>query len=189
MRRRFPVDRQELTDYDLFLMRQFCSDELKKYLRPMRDFWTHEASYSERDPGEYPILDARFTGAVGYRIEKRKVKQGPVRGVAAYPFVRTRALKVLPARGSSKLVMRRVMDDPLRVEEFYCVLDGDKRIAFLTEAAFAATCSGKSIEACVVLGREEAYAILAGKTLAKTRAKLVRVFDMEEGEWVEASIF
>lgn len=175
---------QEWTDYDIFLFRQFCADELRKHVTPMRDFWAHASSYKEREPGEHPLLDSAFVGSVGYRIEKRNRKDSRVRGIAAYPFVRTRALNMLPSDGSKRFVMRKALDEPLRVEEFWCVLDGDKRIAFLTEEAYGMTLLDRSCEACVLLGREEACAILAGETLERTRKKLVRVFDMDDGEWL-----
>ena len=167
----------------MFLFRQFCADELRKYLAPMRDFWEHESSYVEREPGEHQLVDSEFAASAGYRIEKRKISKGALRGVAAYPFVRVRSLNVVPSDGSAKYMLRKALGEPLSVEEFHCVLDGDKRIAFLNDAAYMAASSARSVEACVVLGREEAYAILAGDALAKTRRKLMRVFDIEEGEW------
>lgn len=186
MKKRLQAASQDLTDYDLFLFRKFCGDELRNYLAPMRDFWAHAASYSERGAGEHPLLDSRFAGEAGYRVEKRKMRAYGVRGVAAYPFVYTRALKVLPTDGSKRFIMRKAMAEPIRIEEFYCVLDSDKRVAFLTEEAYAATCSNRSICACVPLGREEAYAILSGKMLERTRKKIIRIFDMEDGEWVDS---
>lgn len=183
------MEKREWTDYDIFLVREFCAGELRKYLRPMRDFWKHAASYAERGPGEHPLLDSVFAGDVGYRVERRNIRHGNVRGLMAYPFVRTMALKVVPSGGDSKLVLRRALDDPLRVEEFYCVLDGDRRIAFLDAASYAVVCSGSRMEACIPLGREEAYAILSDKPLAKTKSKLARAFDMEEGEWLEHGDF
>lgn len=183
------MEERELTDYDVFLVRKFCEDELRKYLPSMRDFWKHAESYMERGPGEHSLLDSKYTGEVGYKVEKRKIQHGNVRNLAAYPFVRTRALKVLPSGGGSKFVLRRALDEPLRIEEFYCVLDSDRRVAFLTREAYSATCFAKSEEACVSLGREEAYAILAGETLNKTRKKIMRAFDMEEGEWLDGGAF
>ena len=187
MRETFHAGEQGLTDYDLFVFRKFCEDELKRYLPPMRDFWEKRDSYIEREPGEHPLPDSRFAGETGYRIEKRKVRLGAVRGIAAYPFVRTRALKVIPSDGSARHVLRSALDDPLMVGEFYCVLDGDKRIAFLDGRSYAASACRNRLEACVVLGREEAYAILAGEAPARTRRKIMSAFDMEDGEWLGGS--
>ena len=185
MKRKFPVESKEPTDHDLFILRRFCADELKKYLPPIKDFWVHYASYSEREPGDHPLIGSEFASAVGYRIEKRKVTKGNLKGIAAYPFVRVRSLKVVPADGSAKHVLRKALDEPLLVDEFHCVLASDSRIAFLTEEAYARAITGRLLESCVVLGREEVYAMLAGSMLAKTRKKLMRVFDIEEGEWLE----
>lgn len=176
-------EEEKLTDYDLFLVRQFCKDELKKYLRPMRDFWAHASSYAERPPGDYATPDSEFAREAGYHIERRQVKCSPFRNIAAYPYVRVSRLKVLPAAKGSRLVLRRIFEDPMRVEEFYCLLKGDSYVVYLTEAAYAATLSNRVTETVVFMGREEAYAILAGKTLVKTKNKLKRLFDMEEGEW------
>lgn len=189
MRRKLQKDTRELTDYDLFLARRFCADELKKYIAPMRDFWRHSSSYLERGPGEHALLDGSWAGSAGYRVEKRRIKSGPLRNLAGYPFVRTRCLKVLPSYGEARFALRRVFSDPVRVEEFYCVLKSDSAVAFLTEEAYAATLSGRAAEACVPLGREEAYAILAGKTLERTLSKLKRIFDMEENEWIDKISF
>ena len=181
------MDDRELTDYDVFLFRRFCADELANYLEPMRDFWEHSASYAEAGPGEHALLDSRYAVSAGYRVEKRKRASGPARGLAAYPFVRVRSLNVVPADGSSKLLLRKALSEPLLVGEFHCVLDSDKRVAFLSDEAYVSTLAESSMEACVVLGREEAYAILAGETLPKTRRRLMRVFGIEEGEWLDAS--
>lgn len=177
------VEGQGLTDYDIFLFRKFCADGLKGYLRPMRDFWAHASSYKERGPGEHPLMDAEFAGSTGYRVEKRKLKFGNIKGIAAYPFVRMRSLNILPTDGSAKFVLRRAMEEPLQVEEFMCLLDSDKRIAFLTQEAYTASVTGRSIEACVVIERGEAYALLAGQALPRTRRKIMRALDIEEGEW------
>lgn len=176
---------QELSDYDIFIFRKFVEEELKKFIRPMRDFWAHAASYAEREPGEHALLDSQFASSVGYRVKGRAGSKGPTSGVAVYPFVKVRALKVIPMDGRSRQVLCRALDDPIRIEELYCVLDGGSRIAFLSREAYAATCSGNKIESAVILGREEAYAILAGHTLERTKRKLVRVFEMEEGEWLD----
>lgn len=173
---------QELTNYDVFLLRRFCADELGKYLEPMREFWEHSASYKESGRGEHELLDARFAGAAGYMVGRRVRKGSPLYGVAAYPFVRTRALRLVPADGKSRFILRRALAEPVEVEEFRCVMDGDRRIAFLTEEAYGDALLGRSCEACVVLGREEAYAILAGRTLERTRRKLMRAFDMDDDE-------
>lgn len=175
---------QGLSDYDIFLLRKFCADGLERYIEPMKDFWEHAASYSERGPGEHPLADGRFADSTGYRVEKRKISKGPLRGVAAYPFVRVRSLKVLPSDGGARFALRKALDEPLSVGGFHCVLDGDKRIAFLDDRTYMSTITGSSVEACVVLGREEAYAVLAGKPLERTRKKLMRVFGIEEGEWL-----
>ena len=180
---------QGLTNYDLFLFRQFCADELKKYLAPMRDFWAHVASYAEREPGEHQLLMPEFAESVGYRIVQRNASRGNVKGLAAYPFVRVRSLNVMPTNGSAKFLLRKALEEPLSIEEFHCVLDGDKRIACLTSSAFEATRSVKGVEASVVLGREEVYALLAGDMLLKTRKKLMRVFGIEEDEWLGKGAF
>ena len=176
---------QEWTDYSIFLLRKFCADGLGKYVEPMKDFWEHAASYSERGPGEHPLADGRFADAAGYKVEKRKISKGPLRGVAAYPFVRVRSLKVLPSDGGARFALRKALEEPLVVGGFHCVLDGDKRIAFLDDRTYLSTVTGKSAEACIVLGREEAYAMLAGEMLERTRKKLMRVFGIEEGEWLD----
>ena len=180
------VENQGYTDYDLFLLRGFCKEELRKYLRPMRDFWAHAASYREREPGEYPLLEAEFVGSAGYRIEKRRVRRGSTRGLAAYPFVRTRSLRVTRSGKGSRFALRRALDEPLVIEEFHCVLDGDKRVAFLTDEAYLSTITERSVEACVVLDRGEAYALLAGSMPSGTRRKLMRAFGIEEGEWLDS---
>lgn len=189
MSKKLSANAGPLTDYDLFMLRNFCAEELKKYLRPMREFWNHVSSYTEMPPGDYPTFDSEFVREAGFHIEKRHVKTGPLRNIAAYPFVRASKLKVLPASNGSRHVFSRIFDDPIRVEEFYCLMKGGSQIAYLTEKAYAATLANKVVETSVVLGREEAYAILSDKTLSRTKNKLKRLFGMEEGEWETELLF
>ena len=180
---------QELTDYDVFLFRQFCADELRKHLAPMRDFWAHAASYKEAGAGEHALQDSSHVRSCGYVVQKRRRRGSLLGCVAAYPFVRTLAMNVLPSDGCAKHILRKSLADPLKIEELHFVLDGDRRIACLSEDAYNGALLGTACEACVVLGREEAYAILAGATLERTRRKLIRAFDMEEGEWLGNGAF